>query len=41
MSSRLRGAGNDYTSNANGQVTFSTAPVNGASIQVYYGQDNV
>lgn len=38
---KLRGAGNDYTSNANGQVTFSTAPVNGASIQVYYGQDNV
>jgi hypothetical protein len=38
---KLRGAGNDYTSNASGVITFAVAPVNGASIQVYYGQDNV
>lgn len=38
---KLRGAGNDYTSDANGNVTFSVAPANNASIQVYYGQDNV
>ena len=38
---KLRGAGNDYTSNASGVITFAVAPANGASIQVYYGQDNV
>jgi hypothetical protein len=38
---KLRGAGNDYTSDASGVITFSVAPSNGASIQVYYGQDNV
>lgn len=38
---KLRGAGNDYTSNASGVITFSAAPANGSSIQVYYGQDNV
>jgi hypothetical protein len=38
---KLRGALNDYTSDANGAITFAVAPANGASIQVYYGQDNV
>jgi hypothetical protein len=35
---KLRGAGNDYTSDANGAITFSVAPANNASIQVYYGR---
>jgi len=35
---KLRGAGNDFTSDANGVVTFSVAPANNASIQVYYGR---
>jgi hypothetical protein len=35
---KLRGVGNDYTSDANGNITFSVAPVNNASIQVYYGR---
>lgn len=38
---KLRGAGNDYTSTSGGVITFTTAPANNASIQVYYGQDNV
>ena len=37
---KLRGAGNDYTSTSGGAITFAVAPANGASIQVYYGQDN-
>jgi len=35
---KLRGAGNDYTSDANGNITFAVAPANNASIQVYYGR---